>query len=67
MPFLRMQWCLSLGLTNVLQFAGPNQINADDDDLAVCFAVRTYTSYIRSTFSFSHLGLGGFTVNMSNT
>ena len=32
MPFLRMLWCLSLGLTNALQFTGPKQINADDDD-----------------------------------
>ena len=32
MPFLRMLWSLSLGLTNALQFTGPNQINADDDD-----------------------------------
>ena len=27
-----MLWCLSLGLTNALQFTGPKQINADDDD-----------------------------------
>ena len=27
-----MLWSLSLGLTNALQFTGPNQINADDDD-----------------------------------
>ena len=31
MPFLRMLWSLSLGLTNALQFTGPNQINADDE------------------------------------
>ena len=32
MPFLRMLWSLSLCLTNALQFTGPNQINADDED-----------------------------------
>ena len=35
MPFLRMLWCLSLGLTNALQFTGPKQINADDDKALV--------------------------------
>ena len=42
-----MLWCLSLGLTNVLQFTGPKQINADDDDSIVTlptYLLRTQLS-----------------------